>query len=93
MKILIEAFSAPGCAKCAASREALKAVAEELDKDRFVWRDVNVLENIERTVEVGVISPPSLAIDGELVFPVLPTPSKLRTELAKRLARLAATPR
>lgn len=86
MKILIEAFSAPGCAKCADTREALRAVAEELDKDRFIWRDVDVLQNIDRAVEIGVLAPPSLAIDGELVFPALPTPAKLRAELARRLA-------
>jgi thiol-disulfide isomerase/thioredoxin len=87
MKILIEAFSAPGCAKCAQTRQALKAVAEELGKERFVWRDVNVLEEMDYAVELGVMTPPSLAIDGELVFPALPTPERLRVELAKRLGR------
>lgn len=90
MKILIEAFSAPGCAKCAETRQALKSVAEELDKERVVWRDVNILEKMDYAVELGVMSPPSLAIDGELVFPVLPTPERLRTELAKRLQSAAA---
>lgn len=85
MKILIEAFSAPGCAKCAQTRQTLKSVAEELDKERFVWRDVNILEEIDYAVELGVMSPPSLAIDGELVFPALPTPERLRMELEKRL--------
>jgi len=85
MKIVVEVFSAPGCAKCAQSRQVLKSVAEELDKERFVWRDVNILEEMDRAVELGVLSPPSLAIDGELVFPALPTPERLRTELAKRL--------
>lgn len=28
MKILVEAFSAPGCSKCAQTREALKSGAE-----------------------------------------------------------------
>ncbi len=87
MKILIEAFSAPGCSRCAQSRQALKSVAEELDKDRFVWRDVNVLEELDYAVRLGVLTPPSLAIDGELVFPALPTPGRLRAELAKRLER------
>ena len=90
MKILIEAFSAPGCAKCAQTRQALKSVAEELDKERFVWRDVNILEEMDYAVELGVMSPPSLAIDGELVFPALPTPERLRTELAKRLQSAAS---
>lgn len=44
------------------------------------------MESRVRTlVELGVMSPPSIAIDGELVFPKLPTPEKLRAELLKRL--------
>lgn len=89
MSILIEAFSAPGCSKCAETREALKAVAEALGKDRVTWRDLNVLEEMDYAVELGVASPPSIAIDGELVFPALPTPEELRRELLKRLAPTA----
>lgn len=85
MKILVEVFSAPGCAKCAQTRESLRSVAEKLGEERVVWRDVNVLEEMDYAVELGIMSPPSLAIDGELVFPALPTPERLRVELAKRL--------
>src|SRR5690348_11125842 len=87
MTILIEAFSAPGCLKCAETREALKAVAEALGKDRVTWRDLNVLEEMDYAVELGVASPPSIAIDGELVFPALPTAAQLREELLRRLER------
>lgn len=87
MKILIEAFSAPGCSRCEQTRQALKSVAEELGKERVAWRDVNVLEEMDYAVELGVMTPPSLAIDGELVFPALPTPDRLRAELTKRLER------
>lgn len=90
MNILVEVFSAPGCAKCAQTRQALKSVAEELDKERLVWRDVNVLVEMDYAVELGVLCPPSLAIDGELVFPALPTPERLRAELARRLKSAAA---
>ncbi len=54
MKILIEVFAAPGCSKCAQKRQALRAVTEELGADRFDWHDINLLENIERAVELGV---------------------------------------
>jgi thioredoxin 1 len=87
MTILIEAFSTPGCAKCAQARAALKAAAESLGRDRIVWRDVNVLEETDYAVELGVMTPPSIAIDGELVYPSLPAPARLRDELARRLKR------
>lgn len=85
MTILVEVFSAPGCSKCAAARDALKSVAESLGNGAVTWRDLNVLEEMDHAVELGVMSPPSIAIDGELVFPKLPTPEKLRAELLKRL--------
>lgn len=93
MTIVVEVFFAPGCAKCAASREALKSVAESLGKGAITWRDLNVLEEMDYAVELGVMTPPSLAIDGELAFPALPTPEKLRDELLKRLkAQTASIP-
>jgi thioredoxin 1 len=91
VKILIEVFAAPGCSGCAQKRQALRAVTEELGADNFDWHDINLLENIERAVELGVLSPPSLAIDAELEFPALPTPERLRAELARRLARADAS--
>lgn len=92
MTIKVEVFSAPGCAKCAATREALRSMAESVGKGSITWRDLNVLEEMDYAVELGVMTPPSLAIDGELVFPALPTPEKLRDELLKRLKGKAAAP-
>lgn len=85
MKVLIETFSAPGCPGCAEKLQSLKSIAQELGRERFEWRDVNVLEETGYAVRLGVLTPPSLAIDGELVFPALPTPNRLRAELARRL--------
>jgi thioredoxin 1 len=87
VKIVIEVFAAPGCSKCAQKRQALSAVAEELEADRFDWHHINVLENIVRAVELGVMSPLSRAIDSERVFPALPTPERLRADLERRLVR------
>jgi glutaredoxin len=83
--ILVEVFSTPGCDKCAQSREALKAVAQSLEAVR--WREVNVLDELDYAVELGVLSPPAIAIDGELVFPTLPGAERLREELLRRLGR------
>lgn len=85
MTIVVEVFSAPGCAKCAATREALRSVAESVGNGAITWRDLNVLEEMDYAVDLGVMTPPSLAIDGELIFPALPTPERLRDELLKRL--------
>lgn len=81
--ILVEIFSTPGCGRCAQARAALKAVAESLSAVR--WREVNILEELDYAVDLGVLSPPAIAIDGELVFPGLPGAEHLRQELLKRL--------
>lgn len=86
MPIKVETFSAPGCARCAETRDALKSVVDdEFGAERVSWRELDVLEEIDYAVELGVVSPPAMAIDGELVFPALPTPERLRAELNKRL--------
>ena len=84
----VEVFSIPGCSKCAQSRDALKAVVESFGQDKVTWRELNIVEEIDYAVELGVVSPPSIAIDGELVFPTLPTANKLQEELMRRLERL-----
>lgn len=78
----IELFQSPGCARCAESREALKAAALRLVPE-LEWRDVNVLEELDYAVELGVLSLPAMAIDGELVFASLPSEQQLETALAK----------
>lgn len=87
MMIKVEAFSAHGCGKCAQAKETLKAIVEELGRKQITWRDVNILEEMDYAVELGILSPPAIAIDGELVFPALPSPNRLRAELIKRLER------
>lgn len=61
----------------------MKAFGEHM----VTWRDINLLDELDYAVELGVLTPPSIAIDGELVFPSLPGAAKLREELARRLER------
>ena len=85
--IKVEAFSSPGCGKCAKAKDVLKAIIDELGQDRVSWRDVNILEELDYAVDLGIFSPPAIAIDGELVFPAFPSPSRLRAELVRRLGK------
>jgi thioredoxin 1 len=85
MSMKVEVFSTPGCSKCAQSRDALQAAVEAFGHAKVTWREVNVVDDIEYAVALGVLVPPSIAIDGELVFPTLPTATKLKDELMRRL--------
>jgi hypothetical protein len=81
----IELFYTPGCEKCANSKGALRALATELVPN-VVWRELNALDELDYAVEVGVLTLPAIAIDGELVFSSLPTCRQLRREITKRRA-------
>lgn len=85
MSINIEVFSSPGCGKCGHAKEVLRKLADELGGDKIQWREVNILDEMDHAVELGVMSTPSIAIDGELVFASLPSAKNLRAELESRL--------
>lgn len=82
----IELFHAPGCSRCAAARESLKAAAETAVTG-LEWCEVNVLDEMDYAVERGVLSLPAIAVDGELLFSSLPTPQQLRAALISRNIR------
>lgn len=84
----IELFHTAGCRSCAAARDDLRAIAER-SAPGVVWSDVDAAAELDYLVEVGVMSLPALAIDGELVFSSLPTPSQLAQELQRRAAGAA----
>ena len=90
MTIKVELFAAPGCTHCARAKEQLQRMVEAIDDDRLEWRAVEVLDEIDYAVAVGVLSTPAIAIDGELVFSSLPNKKKLQSELNKRLSRQSA---
>lgn len=83
----LEVFSSPGCGKCAQARALLKTVADALGADTVTWRDVDILEEMDYAVELGVMASPAIAIDGELVFSSLPSAHSLRAELVRRIGR------
>lgn len=83
--VKVEVFSSPGCGKCTHAKNILQSIVEEIGHDKIVWREVNILEEMDYAVDLGVMSSPAIAIDGKLIFSSLPSPAKLRAELGKRL--------
>lgn len=85
----VEVFSSPGCGKCGHARTMLRQIAEEIGGGRIEWREVNVLDEMDYAVSLGVLSTPAIAVNGELVFTALPSAKKLRATLEQRLRREA----
>ena len=79
----VEMFYTPGCSECVAAHAELRTAAQEAVKG-LEWREVSVLENLDQAVEFGVITLPSIVIDGELVFTSMPTVTQLRDALIGR---------
>ncbi len=82
--VKVEVFSSPGCGKCTQAKTVLQAVAADLGADKVTWREVNILEEIDYAVDLGILSSPAIAIDGVLVFTALPSAKKLRAEISRR---------
>ena len=80
----VELFYTTGCEKCVDAKDELKATAEKLIPD-LVWRELNVLDELDYAVELGVLTLPSIAINGEVVFSSLPTSRQLCSELINRV--------
>lgn len=85
MIIKIEVFSSPGCGKCGHAKNVLRKVVEEIDKEGIEWREVNILEELDYAVSLGVVTTPAIAIDGQLSFTGLPSAKALRERLQNKL--------
>jgi hypothetical protein len=79
----VEMFYTPGCSDCVAAHARLRTAAQEAVKN-LVWRELNVLDELDYAVELGVLTLPSIAVDGKLVFTSMPTVAQLRTALIER---------
>ncbi|MVF23095.1 thioredoxin family protein [Methylocaldum sp. BRCS4] len=84
MSVQIEVIAAPGCQKCASVQAELRAAAASvLGEDNLIWREVNVLDELDYAVALRVLTLPAIAVNGELRFASLPTPEQFRAMLAR----------
>ena len=67
----VEVFSSPGCGKCAQAKTVLMGVAEALGPDRVNWREVNILEEMDYAVDLGVMASPVPGPAGTVFFPII----------------------
>lgn len=80
----VEVFHATGCAKCLRRLNGLRTAAREVEPS-VEWSELDILKSLDYAVKLGVFTPPAIAIDGELVFPSLPTPDALTAAMRRRL--------
>lgn len=85
MTVKVELFTSDLCQRCDHAKDELRTVIEELGAENFDLCLVNVVEHLDRGVELGVLSTPALAIKGELVFAPLPGRKALKAALKQHL--------
>lgn len=83
MGIKVEVFSSPGCSRCSHAKSVLQKLVEEMGADAIQWREVNILDELDYAVELGVRATPGIAIDGRLMFTAQPSREKLRAAILK----------
>ena len=88
--ITLELFSASACNRCARAKQRLEATVDKFSEGTIVYREIDVLEELDYAVSLGVLTTPSIVIDGELVFTAMPSERKLRAAIDKRVAMLSS---
>lgn len=84
--VVVEVLTASGCGRCQKARALAGDVIAELGGDkRIQYREINVLEEIDYAVKLGVMRTPAIALNGELVFPAPPSRARLRQAIVDRL--------
>ena len=77
-QVTVEVLTASGCGRCQKVKALAREVIAELGDSRVRYREINVVDEIDYAVELGVLSTPAIALNGELVFTSTPSPAKLR---------------
>ncbi|WP_221885715.1 glutaredoxin [Variovorax sp. MHTC-1] len=63
----VEVLHAIGCEKCLRELDSLRAAALQFDPT-VEWTEIDILAALDYAVELGVLRPPAVAINGALVF-------------------------
>lgn len=85
MAVHLELFYSPYCSRCRKARERVRAFAADWPAERLRFRELDVLQELDRAVAVGVLQTPALAVDGQLIAGSVPSPRALEKLLWQRL--------
>jgi len=80
-KVLVEVFASPNCNRCGQATQLVAAIVDKLGNEHIQWREINIVEEIDYAVQLGVLATPAIAINGKLEFTSLPKGDKLSAML------------
>lgn len=84
-KVVVEVLTASGCSGCQKAKALARNVIAMFDDERIQYREINVVEEIDYAVRLGVTSTPAIALNGKLTFPAIPSKTGLRRAIQQCL--------
>ncbi|PCI63258.1 MAG: hypothetical protein COB35_01295 [Gammaproteobacteria bacterium] len=89
-QILVEVFSAESCNRCFTAKQKIIKLIEQLNNENsqqnttiITYHDVDVVENLDRAVALGILTTPSIVINDQLVYTNMPTMAELAAKLVQ----------
>ncbi len=87
-RIKVELFTSNVCPKCKQAKHLLAELIAGLGEENFDLEFIDVVKNIDRSVEAGILATPSLIIDHQISSSVMPGHKELSALLKKSLEAL-----
>lgn len=84
MTVKLEVFTSQGCPHCPVAVAAAEKVKEEIG-DELDYEHLDVNENIDKVREYGLMSVPTVVVDGNIEFIGAPTPDELLQVIKSKL--------
>ncbi len=74
------------CSHCQRASRMVEQLLKEPCFKTVTWREIDVVEEIDYAVALGVLATPSIAIGGKLIFTALPTKKQLHQAIKNYLS-------
>jgi len=84
-ELKIELFSSTFCDRCEKVKQRIKEMLDQINDDAIIYRELDVLEHLDYAVSLGVLTTPTIVINGELALTGMPPIKNLKDELNKHL--------
>ena len=84
----IELFTSDQCPRCERAKHELRELVASLNKTRYndiELCEINVLNELDYCVEMGITVTPSIALNGKLAFSSLPKTATLKQTILEQL--------
>ncbi len=86
-RVEIEIFTSSVCRNCLRANRLVEQLIKEVGFENVVCRKIDVIKNIDYAVAHGILSTPSIVIDGLLTFTALPSKQQLCKAIHSRTNR------